>query len=105
MDEAENKNHLLGGISPNVNEMQFEKLLRGAFFTERGSPSSEEEWGGAADSAVWGKCGGCPLRVEMQRCITGSTMFTLNKQKDSDVGVNGKSHCDTDQTSLMHDQA
>ena len=40
MDEVENKNHLLGGISSNVNEMQFRKLLRGTFFTERGSLSS-----------------------------------------------------------------
>lgn len=34
MDGVENKNHLLGGISSNVNEMQFRKLLRGTFFTE-----------------------------------------------------------------------
>lgn len=40
MDEGKNKNHLLGGISSNVNEMQFRKLLRGTFFTERGSLSS-----------------------------------------------------------------
>lgn len=40
MDEVENKNHLRGGISSNVNEMQFRKLLRGTFFTERGSLSS-----------------------------------------------------------------
>lgn len=40
MDEVENKNHLLGASSSNINEMQFRKLLRGTFFNERGSLSS-----------------------------------------------------------------
>lgn len=32
MDEVENKKHLLGERSSNINEMQFRKLLRGTLF-------------------------------------------------------------------------
>lgn len=61
MDEVENKNHLLGGISSNVNEMQFRKLLRGTFFSQPGSLSSPPltVWSGdAALAALSGPRGG-----------------------------------------------
>lgn len=77
MDELENKNHLLGGISSNLNEMQFKKLLRGTFFTERDSPSSR------ADSFCFvGKVSWSPSMGRKVAVHHWGAQVRLNRQRD-----------------------
>lgn len=77
MDEVENKNHLLGECSYNINEMQFRKLLKGILFL-----MSEAVCHPGDDSLVW-KMWWLPslgrnVTVHQQECSKNSMM--LNKQ-------------------------